>query len=245
MGFSALRALLVGWPILVGWPVSFALGDATSSNAPPVVGSGNAAKEERKVTEFVEISVSSAIKLEVNVGPEVAIAVTSDDNVLPHVITEVIGDRLKIYVDQGYTSKLGVHVQMAAPELRGLRGSGAVKTSVTNASGERFRLGLSGSSECKWKGEVDALAMKLDGGSHAAVSGSAGRLEINCSGAAKVDARNLIAKSAKVALSGASTAHINVSDDLNVVASGASSLKYAGQPKVAQKVNGASRVSGE
>ena len=87
---------------------------------PPVVGSDNAATEERTVDKFTEISISSAIKLDVNVGPAVAIAVTADDNVLPHVITEVTGDRLKIYVDQGYTSKLGVHVQMAAPELRGI-----------------------------------------------------------------------------------------------------------------------------
>ena len=86
--------------------------------------------------------------------------------------------------------------------------------------------------------------MKLDGGSVAAVSGSAGRLEMNCSGAAKVDARDLAAKTAKVALSGASTARVNVSEELNVAASGASSLKYSGQPKVEQKVSGASRVSG-
>lgn len=243
--FRTLCALLLAGPMLI-WPNSYAAaGEANSSNGPPLVGSGTAATEERKVSEFAEISVSSAIKLDVNIGPAAAIAVTADDNLLPHVITEVTSDRLKIYVDQGYKSKLGVHVQMAAPELKGLRGSGAAKIKITNASGERFRLGLSGASECKWKGEVDALAMKLDGGSNAAVSGTAGRLEMNCSGAAKVDARELAVKTAKISLSGASNAQVNVSDELNVTASGASTLTYAGEPTVTKKVSGASHVSGE
>jgi hypothetical protein len=242
--FWSFGALLMAGPWLIG-PVSYAPAEVSSSNGPPLVGSGTAATEARKVSEFAEISVSSAIKLDVTIGSAAEIAVTADDNLLPHVITEVTSDRLKIYVDQGYQSKLGVHVQMSAPELRGLRGSGAVKTTVTNASGERFRLGLSGASGCKWKGEVDALAMKLDGGSDAEVSGTAGRLELNCGGAAKVDAKELKVKSAKIALSGASSAHVNVSDELNVVASGASTLSYAGEPKVQKKVSGASRVSGE
>jgi hypothetical protein len=242
--WNSRGAIAIG-AILVGLSNSILLADGNSANGPQLVGSGNAATEAREVGEFAEISVSSAIKLDVTVGPAAAIAVTADDNILPHVKVEVSGDRLKIYVDESYSSKLGVKVQMAAPVLRGLRASGAAKTTVNDARGERFRLGLSGASECRWKGEVDALAMKLDGGSHAAISGSAGRLEMNCSGASKVDARNLTAKSVKAELSGASTARVNVSDDLNVVASGASSLKYAGQPKVDQKVSGASRVSGE
>lgn len=243
-GLLALWALLLGWTLVV-WPVSTVSGDGNTSNEQKVVGSGTAATEQREVEKFVDISVSSAIKLDENVGPAVAIAVTADDNILPHVITEVTGDRLKIYVDASCSSKLGVKVNMSTPELRGLRGSGAAKISITNASGERFRLGLSGASECKWKGEVDALAMKLDGGSKANVSGSATRLEANCNGAVKLEARDLTTKSGKIVLGGASTGRVNVSDDLNVTVSGASSLKYAGQPTVEKNVSGASRVSAE
>jgi Putative auto-transporter adhesin, head GIN domain len=247
MGAICVR---LGWvevvaAVLVGGSAAMLVADTVTTGGQQLVGSGNAATEAREVEEFAEISASSAITLDVTVGPAVAIAVTADDNILPHVKTEVVSGRLKLYVDESYSSKLGVKIQLAAPELRGLRGSGAVKTTVTDASGERFRLGLSGASECRWKGEVDALALKVDGGSHTVVSGSAGRLEMNCSGASKIDARSLAAKSAKIQLSGASTARVNVSDELNVVASGASSLRYAGQPKVDQKVSGASRVSAE
>ncbi len=119
--------------------VAWADGNTTG---PQLVGSGNAETESRDVEEFAEISVSSAIKLDVTIGPAISISVTADDNILPHVKTEVIGDRLKIYVDESYSSKLGVKVQLAAPALRGLRAQRAAKTSVTGASGERFRLGL-------------------------------------------------------------------------------------------------------
>jgi hypothetical protein len=222
----------------------FTWADETTT-APQIVGSGNAEAESRDVGEFAEISVSSAIKLDVTVGPAISVSVTADDNILPHVKTELISDRLKIYVDESYSSKLGVKVKLTAPALHGLRASGAAKTSVTDASGERFRLGLSGGSECRWQGEVDALALKLDGGSRATISGTAGRLEMNCSGAAKVDARDLQVKTAKAQLSGASIARVNVSDDLKVEASGASSLRYSGQPTVKKNVSGASTVRGE
>ena len=222
---------------IVGWADE-------NTTGPQLVGSGNVETESRDVGEFAEISVSS-IKLGVTIGPEISISVTADDNILPHVKTEVISDRLKIYVDESYSSKLGVKVQLAAPTLRGLRASGAAKTTVTGAGGERFRLGLSGASGCKWQGEVDALAFKADGGSHATFNGTAGRLEMNCSGAAKFDARDLQVKTAKVQLSGASTARVNVSDDLNVEASGASSLQYSGQPTVKKSVSGASTTRGE
>jgi hypothetical protein len=241
---STGRGLVVG-AIVVGWFSSVAIADVNTTNGPQLVGSGDAATESREVGEFADIAVSGAIKLDVTVGPAVAIDITAEDNILPHVKTEVTGDRLKIFVDESYSSKLGVKVQMAAPELRGLRASGASKTTVTDASGERFRLGLSGASECKWKGEVDALAMKLDGGSQAKVSGTAGRLEMNCSGASKVEARDLETKTAKAKLSGASTARVNVSDDLNVEASGASSLRFSGQPTVKKNVSGASTVRGQ
>jgi hypothetical protein len=244
LGFSVLGALLVAWPML-NWAVSLALADDTAASGPQLAGSGSAATEMREVEEFAEVSVSSAIKLDVTIGPAVSISMTADDNILPHVKTEVISDRLKIYVDESYSSKLGVKVQLTAPALRGLRASGAAKTRVTGASGERFRLGLSGASGCKWQGEVDALAFKADGGSRAIFSGTAGRLEMNCSGATKVDARDLQVKTAKAQLSGASTARVNVSDELNVEASGASSLRYSGQPTVKQRVSGASTVRAE
>ncbi len=222
--------------------MAWADGNATS---PQLVGSGDAATESRDVEEFADISVSGAIKLDVTVGPALAIAVTADDNILPHVKTEVTADRLKIYVDESYSSKLGVKVQMAAPALRGLRASGAAKTKVMKATGERFRLGLSGASECRWQGEVDALALKFDGGSQAAFSGTAGRLEMNCSGASKVDSRDLAVKTLKAQLSGASTARVKVSDELNVVASGASTLRFSGEPRISKSVSGASTVRGE
>ncbi len=231
--------------VVLGGLGSPSFADDNTTTGEKLVGSGNAATEAREVEEFTEISVSTAIKLDVTVGPAIAIAVTADDNILPHVKTEVVSGRLKLYVDTSCSSKLGVKIQLATPALRGLRGSGAAKITVADASGERFRLGLSGASQCRWKGGVDALVLKIDGGSQATVSGSAGRLDMNCSGASKVNAQELTAKTAKVVISGASTARVNASEDLDVNASGASTLKYAGQPKVEQNVSGASRVSGE
>lgn len=68
-------------------------------------GSGTAACETRDVEEFKEISAGGSTRVDVTVGPEMSIQVTADDNILPHVKTDVTRERLKIYVDQSYSSK--------------------------------------------------------------------------------------------------------------------------------------------
>jgi hypothetical protein len=71
--------------VVLGGLGSPSFADENTTNGPQLVGSGNAATEAREVEEFTEISVSTAIKLDVTVGPAIAIAVTADDNILPHV----------------------------------------------------------------------------------------------------------------------------------------------------------------
>ena len=78
----------------------------------------------RDVEEFKEISAGGSTRVDVTVGPEMSIQVTADDNILPHVRTDVSKERLKIYVDESYSSNVGVDVKITVPELRWIRGSG-------------------------------------------------------------------------------------------------------------------------
>ena len=92
---------------------------------PSLRGSGVAKTESREVAQFSEIEVGSAIQLDVTVGEPTSLVVTADDNVLPSVRTEVVGDRLKIYLDTSLSTNIGVQVKASTPELKSLVGSGA------------------------------------------------------------------------------------------------------------------------
>jgi hypothetical protein len=66
---------------------------------------------------------------------------------------------------------------------------------------------------------------------------------LESSGASEINAADLQAKSMNMDVSGASSASVNVSDDLNIEASGASEVRYKGSPNITQEVSGASSIS--
>jgi hypothetical protein len=75
------------------------------------------------------------------------------------------------------------------------------------------------------------------------LSGSAAKLEIEASGASQLEAGHLQVTNARVGLSGASQATVAVSQDLSATVSGASQLRYVGEPTFARRdVSGASRI---
>jgi hypothetical protein len=217
-----------------------------STFSPSIRGSDVAKTETRAVSPFSEIDVGGGIQLDVTIGPTSSLAVTADDNILPHLKTDVAGDRLTIYVDASYSTNLGVVVQATAPTLRALQGSGASKTMLTGLSGEQFHLDLSGASTCQLTGDADLIDAKLSGASHGAIAGTAKQVSIDCSGASHLDAAGLTAEKIIAEVSGASTAHVHATKELEVTASGASTLRYAGHPaKLDEQTSGASTVAPE
>ena len=199
--------------------------------------------ETRAAIAFSKIDVGSNIELNASVGPATSLMVTADDNILPHIQTSVVGDRLKIYVDVSYSTDLGVKVQATAPALRVLQGSGASKTTLTGVAGEQFQLDLSGASNCQLTSDADLIGLKVSGASHCTIAGVAKQLTIGCSGASQLNAAELKCDKIAAELSGASTAHVNATEELTVETSGASTLRYVGRPaKLHKKVSGASTV---
>jgi hypothetical protein len=239
---AALLGIAVGLRALPALADGVVIVDGKAVEGVVLEGSGVAASETRDVAEFKEISAGGATRVDVTVGPEMSIQVTADDNILPHIKTDVAKERLKIYVDESYSSKVGVDVKVTVPELRWLRGSGATKWKVAEARGEKFQLALLGDSKCVWKGEVDLLQVKLSGSSHATLAGKAGKVQFKLAGAANLEERELAVSCLKAELEGAAVARVQVADELSVVASGAARLTYSGDPKVNQKTSGAAGV---
>jgi putative autotransporter adhesin-like protein len=240
-GWTTIVAAMLG-----GWLTASALADGNSRSGPALVGSGTVVSDPRTVSDFAEIGVTSAITLAVKIGPEASIVVTTDDNIVPHVKTEFARGRLKIYVDESYSTKTGVKVAVSVPALRALSGAGASKSTVVDVHSESFQLNLSGASECRLQVEANSLNLKLDGGSTARIAGAAKEFELVCGGASKVDAHELTANIVKAELNGASTARVNATDELDATANGASTLRYAGRPgRVERKLAGASNLIAE
>jgi putative autotransporter adhesin-like protein len=233
-------------PIWVCWSLAIGLVGCDQMSGPSLRGSGVAKTETRVVAPFSEIDVGSAIQLDAKIGPATSLVVTSDDNILPHVKTVVAGDRLKIYLDGSCSTNIGIKVEATTPALQALLGSGASKSTVSGITGEQFQLGLSGASGCQLTGDADLIDATLSGASHGTIVGTARQLTVECSGASHLDATRLTARMVAAELSGASTANVNATDELTAVASGASTLRYVGQPaKLDKAISGASTVASQ
>lgn len=187
-------------------------------------GSGNVRTESREVSEFKAIDVSGAFEVEIIVQKDFSIEVEADDNLLQFIKTEVSGETLKIKSEKGFNTGNPLKIRITAPDIDNLDLSGASKVNLVNLNNDSLILDSSGASKIKIEGTTKTFTVDM-------------------SGASKLDAENLKAENVSVDSSGASSASVFATNELKADLSGATSVVYAGNPKIVEKkVSGASSV---
>lgn len=104
-------------------------------------------------------------------------------------------------------------------------------------------LDLSGASDVDLNLSSTKVKGLMTGASDVKLSGSASMMDMMSTGASEFKAELFKVQTAKMQCSGASSSKIYVTENLEIDASGASDLKYKGNPKISSKlVTGASQV---
>jgi hypothetical protein len=187
-------------------------------------GSGTERRESRQAEAFTEIDVGGIFDVRVQVGPETSVEIVGDDNIVPLVETTVSGGRLHLETSESISPDLDLVVNITTPDLRALRTSGSCDVNVRGLSGDEFELDASGVADITLAGVVQ-------------------RLDLELSGAGRVDALGLTAQSVKVDMSGAGKADVHAERSLVADVSGAGSVSYAGNPTDVQRhVSGVGKV---
>ncbi|HWK04404.1 MAG TPA: head GIN domain-containing protein [Puia sp.] len=207
--------------------------------------------EVRAVKGFHGIEVSNAIDLYLSQGDQETVAVSAAEiKWRDRIRTEVDGGILKIWLDTKGWSWNGGHKKMKAyisfTTLDKLVASGASDVYVDGViSGSSLDIRLSGASDFKGAIKVNELRLDQSGASDAHITGTVdGLTTIQSSGASDVKGYDLVTGSCNAHLSGASDIRITVNKELNVSASGASSLYYKGDAVIREMhSSGASSVS--
>lgn len=206
-------------------------------------GNGNVEKETRNISSFSAIDISSAFEIYLTQGNSEALVIEADENLMEHIITEVRGGILKIYVKGNIrnvkTMKAHISFKMMDKiELSGacnIRGEGTYKFNDLDIE-------VSGASEIKMNLTADKVYLDLSGASDIEFTGSANKLTIEVSGATEVYAQDFEVKECSINASGASTIKVFATEELSVDASGASTVRYKGQPMVNFDTSGASSI---
>lgn len=228
--------------------------------------------QKRSVPEFNAIKVSSAIDLyltQSNVN-EVAVSATEDD-IRDHIITEVVGGTLIIrlgengtwfswkkwgnYQTKAYVSikdinalsasgASNVHIvgTIESPKMR-IKMSGASDLKNANLNIGTLNMEVSGASNFKANAQVTNLTIDCSGASDITLTGTGDDLAVECSGASNAKLAGFKVKGAQVKSSGSSDVSVSASQLLKLAASGASSIHYSGEAKIAEiNSSGASSI---
>lgn len=220
-----IATLLVGLAFAQIFAFSFGLNLPSVNFFAKTKGSGNVQTEKREISGFSAINASGAVAVEVVAAQNgFAVEVEADDNLLQHVKTEVRGDSLRIYTEGRISTRSPIRVRVAMPQIEQFEVSGASKGTLTNLKNESLILESSGASKIKVEGET-------------------GELIVNLSGASRLDAEGLKSENASVDASGASSATVFAVEKLRADASGASCIRYIGEPKsVVRNSSGAGTI---
>jgi Putative auto-transporter adhesin, head GIN domain len=190
---------------------------------PGVRGTGKRVMQKREVGDFKSISTQGAFDIRIVCQQPTSLELEGDDNIVDLVSTEVSGGILYLKSLRNYTVSEPIVFRISVPNLEALSVSGAGKIDISGLNNEKFELDSSGAPNIK-------------------VAGITKLVDIDSSGAAKIDTHKLQASRAVVDSKGVSKIDLDVKDQLDVTISGPSQVTYEGDPVVNKTVNGPGKI---
>lgn len=191
-----------------------------------VVGNGRVVSAARSLPAFDAIEAGGALRVVVERTGREGAVITAEENILPHIEVEVRGGVLHVRPRPGVglepRREIVVHVE--SYEVVELSASGAVAMEVE-------------------LGRVPELWVSLSGASSLAAWGEADDQYVTLSGASVYDGLDVDNLRTDLHASGASQALVWVRDRLDVEASGASRVRFRGNPWVSARISGAASVA--
>ncbi|HUP14734.1 MAG TPA: head GIN domain-containing protein [Acidimicrobiia bacterium] len=214
------------------------------SGCTAVGGSGDVITIDVPIDAFRRLVVSHSFEVNVTVGDEPSLTLRVDDNLEASLNVGVTDDTVRIGLEPRTTvSNATLEADVTVTSLDAIEGSGAVDIHLGTMSGSTLELHLSGASEADGAVDFGSMNGEISGASNVSLSGRVGTLDIEASGASDLSMLDLEVDVLTVRLSGASSAEVSVSDSIDASLSGASSLRYRGDPDVnTLDVSGASSI---
>ncbi len=209
-----------------------------------VRGSGDIKTEQRDVSGFSEIEFTGMGNLIITQGDEESLMVEADDNILPLIETDVSGDELTIRFRRGYNfvPVENINFYLCVVDLNKISMSGAGRVDCENLDTDRFEFDISGAGDIDFNINADEINIESSGAGGLTLSGKVDSQDIDISGVGKYNAKELESKECKIKLSGAGSATVNVTGELDIRISGVGNVYYIGTPIVKQDISGLGRI---
>ncbi|UCH42942.1 MAG: DUF2807 domain-containing protein [Dehalococcoidales bacterium] len=256
-------------PILLVALLVFSTGCITIvgiGDGPLISGSGSLETRDMDYDDFTKIEVGYAFKADITKSTSFSVSITLDDNLFEYLVIQQAGDTLRINLDPNHSYRSTTQrAEITLPELHGLELSGASRGEISGfssadtlqleASGASSltiddvragstRFNVSGASRVSGSITITEGDFIVSGASSVDLDGTATDIQVDASGASVIRLSEFAVNNASIDLSGASSATVNVSEQLDVHASGASRVVYSGNPSLGSvSVSGGSTIT--
>lgn len=200
-----------------------AVGVMVGCSRPGIKGDGVLKTESRPISGFSALEATGGYKIEWSKGKP-ALTISTDQNLLPLIKTTVSGQTLQIDWEENLVPTRGIKIVLSSASLADVKLNGGISLTARQLSGSDLKLESNGASDIS-------------------VDGSVTNLEVNLSGASRLNAKSLPTRNATLSLTGASFGDVTVTETLDASIAGAGVLTYSGNPKSVEKhVSGAGSI---
>lgn len=188
--------------------------------------------ENRSVGTFKGIKVAEGIDVYLKKGDKETLKVEVTGIKPADVITEILGDYLKIHMQEGRYRDRTVKVYVTYVEINKLSASSASNIFADEPiRTKELSLSASSAATVDIQVDVDILEVSASSAADLELRGKARTVEIDASSAGEVDAYDLVADTVEVDVSSAGSAKVNAVKEINAQASSGGSIRYKGNPE--------------
>ncbi len=207
-------------------------------------GSGNYTTETRVVANFNQITSSGDFEVILITDPVSRVILHGEDNILPEVITEVLGNELKIYYDHHHYNydHNGITITVYSPDFKKIELEGSGKITCADTLHSNLDINLSGSGKMELTVNSVFAKTTISGSGNVTLYGASQTANHTISGSGKLNAFILVCNNVNATISGSGTCKVYAISYLDATISGSGEIIYLGNPQITTHISGSGKV---
>jgi hypothetical protein len=208
-------------------------------------GSGNLVTEQREVSGFDRLEFGGVGTMTIRQGDVESLTIEADDNLIDHITTRVIGNRLVIEMEKNFNvgGMTRIHYDLVVKDLSRLTLSGFGDITMDELNTDSLTVLLSGSGNLTLADlQAESLDVTITGFGNSEFAGEVKDLQVIIKGAGSFKGGDLRSQTARVEVSGFGNATVWAERDLDVEITGSGNVSYYGLPDVTQNISGFGRL---
>ena len=202
----------------------------------------------RTTESYDKISTGGSFNVELVSGNEGTITIKGDENIISHIVTEVIGSELKVYFEKNrsYNYKQDITITIPFEDISEISFAGSGNMITKNAiNATDFEAKIAGSGDCALEINAKNIVAKITGSGNLKLSGTAENVEAKTAGSGDLNCTKLVSQNADVAVAGSGSLEVNCTNNLIAKVAGSGNIQYKGNPKIIDSnVAGSGDISG-